>query len=63
MNSNHHGMISISCKYNRPGEIKYSKDKACKLHNYRLEIYVVYLQEFLLKSLKVFSLTEFGRLD
>lgn len=34
-----------------------------KLHNYRLEIFVAYLREFLLKSPVVFSLIEFGRLD
>jgi len=62
MNSNRHGMINISCKYSLPEEIKYSKHEACKLHNYILEIYVVYLQELLLKSPKFFSPAEFGRL-
>lgn len=53
-------MINISCKYNLPEEIKYSKHEACKLHNYRLEICVFYLQEFLLMSFKVFSHNEHG---
>lgn len=58
-------MVNISYKYSLSAKIKYSKYTwfVSPIITDYIEIYMVYLQEFLLKSPVVFSPIESGRLD